>query len=156
MVRGGSEDRSKLGRDGEGVTARTVRTGLLGLALVFPIHAGDLERSQIALLGSTGIDIASSWGLQERNPILGTGQFGWPQTGKAIGITVGLVLAERVIVKKFPASRRVLKWVNWAGAGAHGAAAVHNWRIRGLESGENETSSGDVVPGFCGVGSDGE
>ena len=94
------------------------------------LHAGDLGRSQAALLTATGADIASSWGMQERNPVLGTGQFGTAQASKAIGISIGMVLAERALTKKWPQSNKILRWVNWAGVGAHGAAAVHNWNLR--------------------------
>ena len=107
---------------------------LLLLAIVAPLWAqdrADLRPSQALLLGSTVADVLSSRGMVERNPILGRGDFRVANQGaKALGITGALIVAETLIVRKFPAAAKVLRFVNFGGAGAHGLAAAHNWRMR--------------------------
>jgi hypothetical protein len=106
----------------------------LFLALSLPLcaqEAKSLRLSQATLMASTVLDVYSSRGLREVNPILGRGDFRMSNQGaKAIGITGALILAESLIVRKFPPSRKVFKYVNFGGSAAHGAAAVHNFRLR--------------------------
>jgi hypothetical protein len=85
--------------------------------------------SVMTLLAAQSADIASSWGKYERNPILGQGQFGKRQVALKGGMAAGGLALELLIIKRWPKSRRVFRWVNFAGAGVVGATAVHNWTI---------------------------
>lgn len=108
---------------------------LLSLAFATVLHAQDaaqsLRISQTALLGATFADSLSSRGMVERNPVLGRGEFRMSTQGaKALGITAGIVVAQSIVVRKWPKTAGVFKWTNWIGVGAHGAATVHNGIVR--------------------------
>ena len=84
--------------------------------------------SQIAVGAASGADIASSWGRQELNPVLGQGVFGYRQTGIKLGILgASMVTADRLTFKR---RRRLLTVVNFAVAGVMTGVAVRNWRLR--------------------------
>ncbi len=86
-----------------------------------------LRFSQGALLAATLADALSSRGMVERNPILGRGDFSMRNQGaKAISISVGLVVAESLIVRRWPSTARVFKYTNWIVTGSHSVAAVSN------------------------------
>ena len=113
-----------------------MKTFLLSLVLVAPLGAADAGKvdfytSQSALLATTFADVMSSRGLVERNPILGRGNFTIANQGaRALGLTGGLIAAEMLLVRRWPASSHVFHWVNFGGSAAHGFAAAHNWRQR--------------------------
>lgn len=95
-----------------------------------------LLASSLALANDTGLfwaqasfatastfDIASSWGGRELNPIVGIGTFGMRQAVISASMAGGIVLASHLIAKRWPASRRVLKWSLIGGALVHGYAS---------------------------------
>lgn len=84
--------------------------------------------SQGAFLGSTAVDLASSKGLYETNPILGRGPFSAKQAVNASLIAAGVVLGEHFLIKKWPKSKKALIWVNFGLSGEHLGAAFHNFR----------------------------
>lgn len=102
---------------------------LLLLALAAPLAAQPLYRaSQVAVVAASGLDVASSWGRHELNPLLGVGSFGGRQMGiKAASVGCSMVAADRLTVGR----RR--KWVtvaNFALAGGLSFVAARNWRTR--------------------------
>jgi hypothetical protein len=99
------------------------------LALLLPSSGADLfSRSLPLYLGASTLDIASSYGLQERNPILGRGPFGARQTLTSGAITGGVALGAWALARWVPALRRPLGWVVVGMVGVRGGVAVHNWR----------------------------
>jgi hypothetical protein len=88
-----------------------------------------LAWSGVSLEASAAVDAMSSRGLYELNPVLGRGQFGAKQSAKLIGVTGAVALLEIPLARRFPRLRKYLELGNYVGAGLHGAAAIHNWRL---------------------------
>jgi hypothetical protein len=84
------------------------------------------------LLASQALDIASSYGKRELNPLLAGphGQFGVSSALVKVGVTAGLIGAEYLIVKAHPASARIFTKLNWAAAAVTTGFAAHNFTIR--------------------------
>jgi len=78
--------------------------------------------------GAQLMDTMSSRGAMEQNPVLGRGQFGARQMAIKAGIGSGVILAERLIMRKHPETRRFWMWTNYATGTAIAAVAVRNWR----------------------------
>ena len=106
-----------------------LRAALLLACLAASSYAQPLYRaSQIAVGVASATDIASSWGRQELNPVLGQGTFGYRQTGIKLGILgASMVTADRLTFKR---RRRLLTVVNFAVAGVMTGVAVRNYRGR--------------------------
>lgn len=88
--------------------------------------------SEITLAGAAVADAASSWGLTERNPMLGN-QFDSRSVAIKAGITGAVLLAERralhnCIPEECRYRRRIFKVINFVAAGGYSAAAVWNSR----------------------------
>ncbi len=77
--------------------------------------------------GAQVMDTMSSRGAMEQNPVLGRGQFGARQMAIKAGIGSGMVLAERLIMRKHPETRSFWTWTNYATGTAIAALAVRNW-----------------------------
>ena len=88
--------------------------------------------SLIPLIASQTLDVTSSYGLRELNPLLASsnGQFGAKAAGIKIGATAGIVALEYLIVKAHPGARNIFSKLNWSGAVVTSAFAVHNYSIR--------------------------
>jgi hypothetical protein len=84
------------------------------------------------LVASQALDITSSYGMRELNPLLaeGRGQFGVQSAVLKVGVTAGLVGVEYLIVKAHPASARIFTKLNWGAAGLTTGFAVHNFAIK--------------------------
>lgn len=81
--------------------------------------------AEVSVVACTGLDIASSVGGYELNPVLGRGTFGWRQTGIKVGITgIWLLATHRHRVNKF------VKTANWVFGGTTCGVAVHNFAIK--------------------------
>ena len=117
--------------------------GLTGLRifavlLTLPLAAADLPQpsklfrvSEVAFVAATALDVQSSRGLVERNPLLGRSDFTLQNQGaKALAISAGVVALEEFIVRRRPGMARVFKWLNFGMAGVHGGVAVRNWRLK--------------------------
>ena len=94
-----------------------------------------LSRWKLSLapvFASQALDVASSYGMRERNPILAgsDGRFGAKGAGIKLGATAGLAGAEYLIVRKYPRSARILSKVNWSVSIVTTGFAVHNFAIR--------------------------
>ena len=77
--------------------------------------------------GAQVMDTMSSRGAIETNPVLGRGQFGGRQMAIKSGIGAGVILAERMIMRKHPETRSFWTWANYATGTAIAAVAVRNW-----------------------------
>lgn len=88
------------------------------------------KASVLALTTASALDIGSSWGAYETNPILGRGTFGYRQMGIKAGIVSTSILTEWLWLRKHPESQKVFVNVNVAASGLVVGVAIHNWRIR--------------------------
>jgi hypothetical protein len=88
--------------------------------------------TQAALLAGQSLDCASSWGKYELNPMLRSadGRFGGRGLSFKLGIAAGSLLAERLIVRRYPKAETFLIPLNLAGSGLFVGQAVHNWRVK--------------------------
>lgn len=77
--------------------------------------------------GAQAMDAASSRGYIEANPVLGRGQFGARQATIKVGITSSVILAEWMILRRHPETRRFWTWANYGTGAATMAVAARNW-----------------------------
>jgi len=68
-------------------------------------------------------------GAYELNPIVGRGPFGTRQAATSLGITAGVLVAESLIVRKWPKMRRAFTWTNFGIAGVRGGTAIRNYSL---------------------------
>src|SRR5262245_11814177 len=73
------------------------------------------KRSLLPLVATQGLDVASSYGMRELNPLLAgaDGRFGAKATGIKIGATAAAVGIEYLVVKKWPGAARLFSKLNW-------------------------------------------
>ena len=104
---------------------------ILASLLFLPCCAQDraYNWSVVAVVGSQALDIHSSMGHYEANPVLGSGPFGKRQIGTKLAIVGGWQVAQWLIVRRWPETRRAATLVNYAAAGATGAVSVRNYRV---------------------------
>jgi hypothetical protein len=84
------------------------------------------------LAASQALDISSSYGMRELNPLLAErqGQFGAQSAVLKLSVTAGLIGVEYLIVKAHPASARMFTKLNWGAAALTTGFAVHNFAIK--------------------------
>jgi hypothetical protein len=84
------------------------------------------------LAASQALDITSSYGMRELNPMLAgpDGRFGTKAMTIKIGTAAAAVGVEYLIVKKWPSAARTLAKLNWASSLLTGSFAVHNYAIK--------------------------
>lgn len=88
-----------------------------------PGSGAGLFWSEVALGATSTLDIASSWGARELNPVLGQGRFGMKQAAVSASMTVGIVVVSNLVVRKWPRTRRMVQWATFGAAGVRGYAA---------------------------------
>lgn len=90
------------------------------------------KRSLIALAASQTLDMTSSYGMRELNPLLAgpDGRFGAKAVGIKVSTAAAIVGVEYLLVKKWPSSARVLSKLNWASSILTGSFAAHNYAIK--------------------------
>jgi hypothetical protein len=90
------------------------------------------KRSLIPLAAAHALDMASSYGMRELNPVLAgqDGRFGARSMAIKGGIAAAIVGVEYLLVKKYPRTATVLSKLNWSSSVVTGAFAVHNYAIR--------------------------
>jgi hypothetical protein len=90
------------------------------------------KRSLLPLLASQSLDVASSYGMRELNPMLAdsTGAFGMRATSVKFGVVGAFIGVEYLLVRKHPGAAKVLSKLNWAAAGVTTGFAAHNFAIR--------------------------
>ena len=105
------------------------------LALAFALIAAPLPAQRIyhlsvgAQVAAQGLDIGSSWGGIEANPVLGRGQrYGWKATTLKLGVSLGGLAVQHYVLRRHPRHRKVATFVNFATAGATTGVAIRNWR----------------------------
>lgn len=103
------------------------------LLLSIPVLAQDRawKLSVVTVATSAVVDTQSSWDRYELNPALGRGTFGVRQAGVEVGVTAGMVLIERLILRRHPKYTRTMVWTNYVVASAHTGAAISNYRLSG-------------------------
>jgi hypothetical protein len=84
------------------------------------------------LIASQALDVSSSYGMRELNPLLAdaNGGFGMKAVSIKLGVTGALVGAEYLIVKKYPRSARVISKLNWTAGIVTAGFAAHNYAIK--------------------------
>jgi hypothetical protein len=84
------------------------------------------------LVASQTLDVASSWGLRELNPVLADSRGGFGMKGAAIkfGATGAIIAVEYWILRKKPGAARVLSKLNWSVSAVSTGFAAHNFAIR--------------------------
>lgn len=84
------------------------------------------------LAASQVLDITSSYGMRELNPLLEGphGEFGAKAAGVKIGVTAAVAGVEYLIVKAHPRAAKMLTTINWSGAALTSGFAIHNYSIR--------------------------
>lgn len=88
--------------------------------------------SLVPVIASQAMDVASSYGMRELNPFLGSadGRFGAKAAGIKFGITAAALGTEYWIVRKHPRAARPLTKLNWSAAIVTAGFAAHNFAIR--------------------------
>jgi hypothetical protein len=95
----------------------------------------DLEKSWklslIPLAAAQSLDVASSWGHVETNPLLAgpNGRFGAPSAGIKFSILGTAVLTEYLILKRHPGRTKLLIHANRANAILTFGLAAHNFAV---------------------------
>jgi hypothetical protein len=84
------------------------------------------------LIASQVLDVSSSYGMRELNPLLSSANGGFEMKGAAIklGVTGAVVGAEYLIVRKYPRSARVISKLNWTSGIVTTGFAIHNYAIK--------------------------
>ena len=95
---------------------------------------GRLFNSSVATLAAANaLDMASSWGRPELNPVLspgGSGQpFGWQAAAIKLGVSTATVLFQRHVLRRRPELARPFAMTNFAMSGLISAVAVRNYRV---------------------------
>jgi len=85
-----------------------------------------------ALAAGTTLDAASSYGRPELNPVLAgpNGQFGVKGIAIKGGITVGIFLVERYILKRHPDMERTFTTLNYSVGATYTSTAIRNWGLK--------------------------
>ena len=88
--------------------------------------------SLVPLAASQTLDISSSWGMRELNPVLAgkDGSFGMQASIVKLGVMGAFVGVEYLIVRKHPNAARAFEKINWSGAALTSSFAVHNYMIK--------------------------
>ncbi|MEO8097073.1 MAG: hypothetical protein ABI811_05185 [Acidobacteriota bacterium] len=90
------------------------------------------KRSLVPVVATQGLDIASSYGMRELNPMLAgrDGRFGGKAASIKIGSTAAAIGIEYLLVKKWPGAARMFAKLNWGSSAVTGALAAHNYAIK--------------------------
>lgn len=86
--------------------------------------------SLIALGAANTLDVLSSRGGYELNPVLGRGDFGARQIGIKGGVIAAVVIGEVLLVRRWPWTARPLKWINLGDSAVTAGIAIRNWETR--------------------------
>lgn len=86
--------------------------------------------AQVAFAAAATADILSSRGMHETNPLLGRGDFGARQIAISAGISFAAGYAAHKLQRSHPKLTKPLTIALFAMAGARGAVAFRNSRIK--------------------------
>ena len=91
--------------------------------------------STAAVLASNSMDVTSSWGKRELNPVLAgsKGTFGGRGAVLKLGIMGGVVAVEYLVLRHRPSRSlaKAMAWINFSDAAVTGAVAGRNFGIAG-------------------------
>jgi hypothetical protein len=84
------------------------------------------------LVASQALDVSSSYGMRELNPLLASANGGFEMKGAVIklGVTGAVAGAEYLIVRKYPRSARIIAKLNWTSGIVTTGFAIHNYAIK--------------------------
>jgi hypothetical protein len=86
--------------------------------------------SQAMLAGANAADAASSWGKNEANPLVRTGQtFSYGSLAVKMGALTGGLVAQHYILRKAPNETPLFASANLAAAAVLGVVAERNMRV---------------------------
>jgi len=90
------------------------------------------KMSVVPVFASQALDVTSSYGMRELNPMLASsdGSFGAKGAGIKLGAAAGLLGVEYLIVRKYPRSAHVFTKINWSVSIVTTGFAAHNFAIR--------------------------
>ena len=90
------------------------------------------EISLAPLVASQTLDVTSSWGMRELNPLLPqpNGGFGAKSAVLKFSVIGALIGVEYIFAKKSPRAARLFEKMNWTGAAITGGLAIHNFAIK--------------------------
>lgn len=88
--------------------------------------------SCIALLAATSADMASSWGRNEANPMLrsGDGRFGARGASIKLAMAGAMIAPQFFVMRRAPGSQRLFTIANFAQAGLYTGVAVRNYGVK--------------------------
>ena len=88
--------------------------------------------SLVPLFASQALDVSSSWGMRELNPVIAqpNGGFGAKSAVLKLGVVGALVGVEYILAKRSPRAARLFEKLNWTGAAVTSGLAIHNYAIR--------------------------
>ncbi|MDZ7637782.1 MAG: hypothetical protein U5J83_05965 [Bryobacterales bacterium] len=88
--------------------------------------------SAAALMAGNAMDVASSYGYQEANGLLrsGNGQLNHRGTAIKFGIMAGALVGQHYLLKENPEMEKPLAITNFAVGVAYSGIAVRNWKVR--------------------------
>lgn len=87
--------------------------------------------SQGLLVGANAADAASSWGKNEGNPLVRSGQrFSYGSMAIKLGMMTGSLVAQHYIARKTPRQIPYFSIANFGVAAALSGAAVHNMHVQ--------------------------
>jgi hypothetical protein len=104
-------------------------------------HVDDMPRrhtsrlwtaSCLALIAATSADMASSWGRNEANAMLrsGDGRFGPKGMSIKLAMAGGMIAPQYFVMKRAPGSQRLFTIANFLQAGLYTGVAVRNYRVQ--------------------------
>ena len=90
------------------------------------------KRSVAIVAASQVLDVTSSYGMRELNPLLADSsqRFGMKAAGIKLGASAAILAAQYWMVKTHPGKARRMTILNYAGAALTSAFAAHNFSIR--------------------------
>jgi hypothetical protein len=114
-------------------------------AVFLPVHERSVEAmtrdahnyrawkvSLAPVIAGQALDIGSSYGMRELNPMMAgqDGRFGMKGASIKIGVSAALLGAEYLIIRRNPRSSRLLTKLNWAAGFVTIGLATHNFAIK--------------------------
>jgi hypothetical protein len=114
-------------------------------AALFPEHERSVESmardahnyrawkfSLAPVIAGQALDVASSYGMRELNPMMASqdGRFGMKGASIKIGVSAAMLGAEYLIIRRNPSSSRLLTKLNWAAGFVTIGFATHNFAIK--------------------------
>lgn len=90
------------------------------------------KMSVAPVFASQALDVASSYGMHELNPMLASsdGRFEAKGAGIKLGSTAAMIGLEYLVLRKHPRAARIFTKVNWSVSIVTTGFAAHNFAIR--------------------------